>query len=160
MEESNKPTVYLAGRISGLTFADATGWRNYVTDLLEDEFEVLNPMAKPDLAIIEELTSPTEPVADSYHGELSAANIFRADMEDVLNANFVIADLAHGVVFGTPFEVGVAWYNGSTIVFVDPENKFGKHPFVAGLAQADDAKETYLVKTYDEAVEVLKQLII
>ncbi len=40
----NKPKCYLFGRISELTYNQATGWRNEATKLLCPYFTLLNPM--------------------------------------------------------------------------------------------------------------------
>jgi nucleoside 2-deoxyribosyltransferase len=138
---------------------EAMAWRNQMQAALEEDFEVLNPMGKPMMRELYLEKGKDTVVADSYEGDLSASNIFSTDMEDVLAANYIVADLTHGTVFGTPFEVGVAWAQGAVVVFIDPEDKFGKHPFVGGLVEADDPDSAFIVRSYDEAIDTLRQLV-
>lgn len=76
-----KPTVYLAGGITGLTPAQAAGWRLEARKLLHPEFNVLDPVP---LVFNGEHFTAENPTAR----EINDSNIYQIKNSDIILAEF------------------------------------------------------------------------
>ena len=127
---SQVPSVYLAGQITGLSYDEASAWRNEATDYLTAMgFSVFNPLRDRDMAAPPSYVVP-----------------FKRDVEDIKQADYVLAYQLESV--GTLIELGMAYAQGKYIVLVAPST----HPFLQGVAGA-------VVSSLDEAYEELQGLL-
>jgi nucleoside 2-deoxyribosyltransferase len=122
-------TVYLAGGISGLSYKEATDWRNEATDLLcQWGHTVLDPMRDKEMLANEETLS-------FNYGErnerVSPYAIFNRDVADVNKSDVVFARLDTAKSVGTPWEIGYAYAKQKKIILVVTEELLS-HPFVVG----------------------------
>lgn len=137
--------VYLAGAMTGLSKAQAQGWRNSFKEQLPKglNVKVFDPTDKlngllPDAAIIEN-SYPESPT-------LTAEEVFRQDMEDLLDSHFVVIyhpGLCEGANsgWGTAFEAGVAYMSGAVVIHIFyggehaqyVQGQKAKHPLKVGF---------------------------
>lgn len=116
-----RPIVYLAGRICGLPYKVATGWREELVQTFDYKFQFINPMEGCQALNIKKRIIH---VNDNPTGE----DIFVRSMQGVIHSDIVVANLLDGVVFGTPVEVGVAWAMGKEIYIIHRASE-PYHPF-------------------------------
>lgn len=123
------PTVYLAGRISGISYTQATTWRNKTQAFLEKQgFKVLNPMrGKESLSDSEAIPLPKQP----ENPALDPLTIFQRDVSDIEQSDILFARLDPGFSLGTPWEIGFAFARYKRIILIVPET-LRYHPFVVG----------------------------
>ena len=146
-------SVYLAGPITGLTYAEAQdGWRavaeewgglhgvrmlsplrgkEYLRDVgrLEKQYLHLSPLSSP-------------------HG------IVHRDFNDVRNADCILANFldATGASIGTAFEFGAAFALRTPIITVREKGSVHDHPFIT-------IPSTYVFDNMDEALDALAFLL-
>lgn len=92
----NKPTVYLCGPITGLSYRDATWWREYCTSALEAfGIGVLDPMRAT-----EELKN--EPILKAEYKDVMFADsaIVTRDRFDVMRCDMLFGNLLQGKQLG------------------------------------------------------------
>ena len=124
--------VYLAGPISGLSYADAHTWRlSAITYLERHGHEALDPMVKisDDGRVFQWQERP-------WPSEGSDSECVTFDLEKQLrNADAVLVGFPTGFMssIGTAVEVGVAWERSIPIIIWNPE-RADIHPFIAQLA--------------------------
>ena len=136
-------TVYLAGRIAGLTPYEARSWRVTVAENMRQVgIKTLDPMRGK--------TYLTEGVAIKNSAG-DPADIFDRDMNDIYSADCVFANLAAGTAFGTPVELGYAHGLDKDIVIFSPDEDMLLHPFVLGIS-------TYATSSYTHATMACKVL--
>lgn len=122
--------VYLAGPITGLSYAGAVDWRLRAMDIFRDHgITAYSPMrAKTALEGMEPLGSWDYP----EDGPLSGKAMYNRDLYDVRRADVVLANLlgATRVSVGTMYEMGYAKaLRVPVIVAMEPDNPH-KHIFV------------------------------
>lgn len=144
--------VYLAGGISGLTFEEATAWREELTaKILRLGHRVLNPLDGK-----EHLKGDGQ-IGHGYKNDpmCTAEAIFTRDTEDIMNSDILFVRLDTAKSIGTPFEMGYAYaLRKKLIVVTKPE--LATHPFVEGV------KLTYgnrIYTNYDKAVKELEKYL-
>lgn len=131
-----KPTVYLAGPISGLEYDGACGWREQVAPYLRDVAIVASPMRnKEALAGIGKLEGTCQ------YGELeimsAPAPVFARDRYDVKRSDILLVNLLGATErsIGTIFEIGYAVAHGKVIVLaIEDEGNCHDHLFVTAAA--------------------------
>jgi nucleoside 2-deoxyribosyltransferase len=131
-----KPTVYLAGPITGLNYHGASEWREDVYYQLADIATILSPMRnKESLAHIESLEGHVQ------YGELeimsSPSPVFARDRYDVKRADVLLINLlgATRVSIGTVFEIGYAVALGKLLVVaMEDSGNPHDHLFVTAAA--------------------------
>lgn len=109
---------YLAGRISGLSWNEASEWRDLMVRFCYT-VNWYNPLDK--IRALEGV----ERINTCETGTMSNEDIFKTDTLSILMSSFIVANLLPGVVFGTPFEIGYAWGNGISVILITRE----EHPF-------------------------------
>ncbi len=154
---STKPTVYLAGPITGLTYRGATDWRNQVKYELAPDVIGASPMRGKDyLAALPGLIggSPEE----AYMKEVisSQRGILGRDRNDVRTADVVLMNVlgAKIVSIGTMIEAGWAdAYRIPIVLVMEPgvENVHN-HVMLDGLA-------TYRLDNLQDAVHLIRILL-
>lgn len=120
-------TIYLAGKIHGLDYEEATGWRNKIKAEAPKEYVFLDPMdGKEFLRDV-----PTIPIQT----EMSNNQIFHTDIHSVRKAGMIIANLNHLPMVRTWFELGFAYDTTTMLVYIcSPDNPYRNHPFVTESA--------------------------
>lgn len=144
--------IYLAGTITGITYDDATTWRNtaasYITTAGHD---ALDPMRGK-----EDLNLGNTPIAPSYrrHVRHNAHSIFQRDIKDIEDSDVLLVN-CRGWFFGTQWELGYASALGLPQVIFNLDDNFVEHPMIAGnplcyvCDRMSDALETLLGDNYD-----------
>ena len=148
------PTVYLAGPILGLSYDDATAWRDEATNVLTAlGYDVRVPMR----AVRDRLEA-----YDEMPTELNNAYAFQRDTYDVKNSDVVLVNLVSPEAsVGTTFEMGAAWALGKMVVTVLPKEAktWGKYKVNGQLHPFIEGGSNILVYTLDEAYQVLETLL-
>lgn len=153
--------VYLAGAISGLSYADSMGWREEVAEqLTELGYDVYSPM-RHKRHLKEKFGDQVLP-----HTSSAFRDPFARDTLDIKRADFIIANMVEapgiGPSVGTLVELGLAYGLGKHIIVVDERlddhndqlytgrPDFKMHPFISGVA-------TDIVPSLKEAVALLAE---
>ena len=154
------PSVYLGGPIAGLTYDEASDWREAATEACAAlGYSVYSPMRGKDV-----LRPQYTHRVFGFNAEVSNGLLgpFARDMHDIRRCDVMIAHIgtSEDVSIGTMIELGAAYALGKFVVVVLP-NVRGRpyadtagrlHPFVAGVATA-------VVGTIEEAYGVLEALL-
>ena len=141
--------VYLAGAISGISYDDATYWRNYLTDAVKhlSQMNILNPME------------------DKQQFKNESSISFLSDLNrglDIFGDDLVAVDISHMVVInllgdtvsrGTWFEYGYAYANNKPMIIItDDEQAY--HPFILGAK----TKKLSLIEVVGNVDDAISQL--
>jgi len=122
-----KPTIYLAGGISHLSYEAATGWRRDLIEQAGDRAIILDPMrGKEVLKGVEAIAVATP--------EFSHDEIFGRDIADIESSDYMIVNWDSVNSIGTPMEVGFAYANGVMVVSYCATS-LKSHPFLIGMSQ-------------------------
>lgn len=146
----NKQTVYLGGPITGLTYKEATEWRQLVYDSVSANFEIRDPMRKKQCLAIS--TTPINAI-DNSRIETSTDFIMMRDYEDVKKADILFVNLLNAgkASIGTIAEIAWAYQVRKPVIVVMEQGNPHWHPFIIGMA-------SILVHTLSEGINVLNQL--
>ena len=135
--------VYLAGPISGLSYAEASHWRREVQRRLSfHKIKTLNPLLPPD-----GLT--TVKMGGGFKGDIIRDRDFILRQADVMLVNFLGAK---AVSVGTCVEVG--WADAirlPIITVMEDEGNLHDHSFIRELSG-------WIVPSIDEAFKIILQL--
>jgi hypothetical protein len=129
----SKPSVYLGGHITGLTFDEALAWRTIARARLEPDIEVIDPLRG-----LESLRGKGVIVGSYKDNPLTTSRgIMSRDRADVKRSNAVLMNLLElpkMVSRGSCVEVGWsdAWRK-ILILLMEPENVH-QHPMVCEAA--------------------------
>lgn len=144
--------VYLAGPISGQTYDQAEGWREFARRALETHgVEAFSPMRAKEYLKYEGTIGP---YVQSPNVMSSAKGITTRDRWDCTRADVVLANFAEDggrVSVGTCVELGWADLARVPVVAVLPEGNVHEHPMVEELVGMR-------VDTLGEALEVIKAM--
>jgi nucleoside 2-deoxyribosyltransferase len=143
--------VYLAGPISGKTFDESEGWRDYARRMLHltgTGIEAYSPMRAKEYLRDEGTIDPfvQSPEVMSTPSGITTRDRWDCTRADVVLANF--ADSGDRVSIGTCIELGWADISRVPVVGVLPEDNVHNHPMVWELVG-------FRVPTLDEAIEVI-----
>ena len=106
-------TVYLAGKMTGLTIQEMTKWRIAATALLSDDFHTYNPAATP------------------LSNRLTDREIVDSNKFQIRNSDVVLVELDHeDVSIGTIGEIVFARENGKPVIAWGSAKKVIEHPWV------------------------------
>ena len=125
--ETAKPTIYLAGGISHLSYEEATGWRRDLIEQAGDRAIILDPMRG------KEVLEGTKAIA-LHPPEFSHDDIFGRNIADIESSNYMIVNWDSVKSIGTPMEVGFAYAEG-VIVTSYCTTIYKSHPFMVGMSQ-------------------------
>lgn len=158
----NKPLVYLAGPITGLTYGNCTDWRQQAISSLADVgIDGLSPMRG------KEYLKNRSVIADSYEKGVGSVlsgqrGIFARDRNDCMRADLVLVNMlgATRVSIGTVMEIAWADSNKTPIVLImeegDPRvDKYNIHEH-AMLREACP----FRVTTLEDALDVTKIILL
>ena len=127
-----KPTIYLGGPMSGMTWRQAMEWRWTAQTRLEHSWRLINPcrtqipMDKLDEVIIASTQKDGDLDLHLTATGITAQDEFFIDQSDWLLVNFLGAER---VSIGTVWEMGYAWAKGKKIVTVVEPGSINDHPF-------------------------------
>jgi len=153
----SKPTIYLAGPMTGLTWEQATQWREKAALILTPSWRVVTPVkgqlqsAQSDVITASTMDDTQEhlPLAHTATG-ITAQDEFYVRQSDWVLANFTGSTR---VSQGTVWELGFAWGLGKQIISVIPKGDVHDHPFIRRRSHV-------FVQELDEAIEYLRDMAI
>lgn len=155
----SRPSVYLAGPITGLTYEGGNEWREIARDELEragiDAFSPLRMKGYLEkFGVLEAKNQGTYNYAGA-HPLSEDKGIMCRDRNDVMNRDMVLANFAGAerVSVGTCIEIGWADAARKPIVAVIEEENMHRH------AMMDEACG-YQVRTLEEAIEIVKAVLL
>ena len=144
-----KQTIYLAGRITGLSYEEATLWRKEVAFVLKDKYRILDPMRdKEELIGVKDIGVNIEGVG------LSNKEIFNRDVSDINKSDIILVNLLTGHTFGTAWEIGYTWgtntyKNNPKKIYIVADSRLAQHPFV------EFSTHTVVYSSLDEVLQEL-----
>ena len=156
-----KPSVYLAGPITGLSYEDSIGWREQAIEALSPDIDAFSPMrAKSYLRGTVQIGMSYESIPLSSQRGIMCRDFFDCTQRDLLLVNF---KGAKNVSIGTVMEV--AWAYGA------------RKPIVAVMeptVQADNIADRgnphnhamvmeaipFVVPTMDEALFIIRAMLL
>lgn len=132
--------IYLAGPITGLTWAEATEWRVDLTERFKDASNGKhNYIALSPLRGKEYLSDETD-IKHSYeeHQMSSPKMINTRDMFDVRRSSLLIVNLknAKRISIGTVLEIGAAFILNKPIILIMEKENCHKHSMISEQASA------------------------
>lgn len=143
--------VYLAGPISGLSYNECTGWRQYIRRSLPDGIVGYSPMRAK-----EYLAGETE-IEHSYEEKLfsSQRGLFARDMHDCLQSDALVANFigSKKVSIGTVMEITAFWWQRKPIVLIMTHGSVHDHPMIREACP-------FVVQTLDEAIHVISTILL
>ncbi len=145
-------SVYLAGPITGLTYAGCTDWRDHASDeLAKHGITCYSPMRA------KEYLSSKGKLIGSYedHPTATAKGITSRDRFDVQTCDLVIMNLlgAERVSIGTMIEVGWADAWRKPIVLATEKQNIHTHPMLSEIA-------SFTVHSLADAIAVTRAILI
>ena len=150
------PKAYLAGPISGRTYAGATDWREEMRWRLAPEIVGVSPMRGKDyLASMDGGIGGSPDEAYMRNAISSQRGIIGRDRNDVRTADAVLMNLlgADRVSIGTMIEAGWAdAWRIPVVLVIEPEGNIHHHVMLDGLV-------TYRVPSLDEAETLVRVLL-
>jgi nucleoside 2-deoxyribosyltransferase len=156
----SRPSVYLAGPITGLTYADGAEWREVAKAALDDAgIDGFSPLRmKQYLEAFGVLEAKDQDGKYNYEGAhplSSDKGIMARDRNDVMRRDLTIANLlgAEKVSIGTCIEIGWADAYRKPLILVMEDDNVHRH------AMAEEAAG-YRVHTLDEAIEIAKAVLL
>lgn len=145
-----KHYVYLAGPITGLTYEDATDWRNVAAQALDsDKIETLSPLRGKNY-----LLGRGALHAGDYPEVMSTAKgINRRDFFDCTRSGAVLVNLlgATKVSIGTVMEIAWAFQARIPVIVVMEKDNIHRHAMI-------EDSITYMTNSLDEAYELVRFL--
>lgn len=115
--------VYLAGSIEGISWEEATKWRNECKYYLDEhEIDCLDPCRRVSFVN-----------SDERHAD---ARIFKADLQDIRYSSVILANLSDripGRKWGTVCEIAHAHTKNKIIIVIMDKDQF-HHPFITQYA--------------------------
>lgn len=141
-------TVYLSGSIGGLSYAEASGPRDYATSLLlKRGWDVLDPMRGYEILSTLETIEEGERV-QTLLGVTDTA-ITQRDRDDIRRSDVLLIFSGDRATWGTAFEweFAVALYK-PVVVICAPASPTRKHPWCRTMS-------SYFAANVDEAVEFI-----
>lgn len=147
-----KPTVYLAGPITGTTYGECTDWREYARKLLETDIACFSPMRGKTYLLNE--TS----VKDTYDQIVlsSQRGIFARDSFDCRRCDAILVNLTGAVRVSIGTVMEIAWANAHNKVIVLVMEKEGNIHEHAMLREACP----FRVETLDEGLSLIRTILL
>lgn len=151
VEDHPLSLVYLAGPISGLSYAGATDWRAYVHEEMPSWIKVLSPMRNKDYLGTEAA------ISDAYESTLlsNQSAITNRDRFDVRRSDMILANFlgATKVSIGTCIELGWADAFGTPVVMaIEDNSNLHDHAIVREIAG-------WRANNLDDAIAIVKAVL-
>jgi nucleoside 2-deoxyribosyltransferase len=153
-----KKGVYLAGPITGLSYADARyTWRHQFASLLKSgghDIECFSPMRQKDFLAGQQCEGDAKSLRDHDEALARPSGILTRDFNDVRSRDAVVACFlgAKRVSIGTVWEIGVAYSHKKPLVVVMEPGNLHDHLFITETAG-------YVVPTLAEAAHIIASLL-
>jgi len=148
-----KPSVYLAGTITGSSFTEATGWREDVTQILEASGIACFSPLRTKTYLLEETC-----IADSYEEKVmsSQRGIYARDFYDCRSKDAVFVNLlgATKVSIGTVMEI--AWataYSKPIVLVMEKEGNLHDHAMIREACP-------FIVHSLEEGIHIMKSILL
>lgn len=149
-----RPSVYLAGPISGLTYASASDWRKYAVNSLGMwGIEAYSPLRVKDYlhdqGILEKQYQGLHPLSDDK-------GIITRDRHDVLSRDMMLINFLgckDRISIGTCIEIGWADSARKPIVAVMEEHNVHRHAMVVEACG-------FIVSSFYEGLEIVKAVLL
>lgn len=96
-----KLAVYLSGAVNGITWQQATDWRNHAVEVLESAgYTVINPLR------------------ERAATEVTSRDIVNRDLRDITCSDIVLVEMDHAGIpyIGTAMEIRYAWEREKEII--------------------------------------------
>jgi nucleoside 2-deoxyribosyltransferase len=154
-----RPSVYLAGPITGLTYGESSDWRDAVKEELDDAgIAAFSPLRMK--GYLESFGVLSAKGQDGYnysgaHPLSEDKGIMTRDRFDVRTRDMVLANFlgAERVSIGTCIEIGWADAFRKPVVAVMEDDNVHRHAML-------DEGCGFVVKTLDQAVEIVKAVLL
>lgn len=147
----NKPKIYAAGGMSGLTIEEASAWRKEIIEKVGENIEVLNPLR--DQIDSDETTVIKDSSARSIF--TNSKSLTRRDLNDIRNSDVVLFNFLNpkSISRGSLIELGfAAGLQKPIVVILDKSEEMYNHAFVKELAW-------YSISNINTAVKVIKSIL-
>lgn len=154
----NKPTVYLAGPITGLNYGESTDWRAYAISRLSREgIRGLSPMRGKEYLEAIAKDTPFTSDGDKYsiiHPLSTNRGITTRDRWDTMRCSVVLANFlgAKQVSIGTCMEIAWADSKRTPIVCVMEDGNPHEHGMILDVIG-------YRVRTLDEGLDLCAAIL-
>ncbi len=133
--------VYLAGQMSGLTLEQMSQWRDEATDLLQENFTVINPVNYYNFEIDPNTYTNRE--------------VKKFDLEAVKRSDIILVNLEYPKSIGTAIEVHMAYDVWDKPVVAYGGKKEDLHPWLQDVHPWIQESLTKWCNTLDEAVDYI-----
>lgn len=148
----NKYLVYLAGPITGLSYKEATAWREYVRNYFDERIETVSPLRKK--SYLKDLDN----IEKSYDNQWllsSSKSIYRRDKFDCLRADLIFVNFlgATKISIGTSMEIAWAAEKGTPIVLVMDKYNIHNHPMIKEAAD-------FIVEELDDGISLVHDILL
>jgi len=150
-----KPSVYLCGPMSGLTWQEALAWRKKCEAELYSRWRLINPVRSQIATSSIHDIIPVQLQSDNDYKDLkdtatgvTAQDEFFIDQSDWLLCNFLNADK---VSIGSVWEMGYAWGTHKKILTVLEPGSIHDHPFIRRRSHV-------FTPSLNEAIEFFKAI--
>lgn len=144
--------VYLAGPISGLSFDNATDWRNTMVDkLVAVGIDAYSPLrAKTYLKHVDVIADHYPEFALSSHKGITSR-----DRHDVMQCDVLFVNVlgANKVSIGTAIEMGWADAFRKPIVLVMDKDNVHNHAMIKEIS-------SFIVSTLEEGIDIVKAILL
>lgn len=127
-----KPSVYLAGPISGLTFGEASAWREKMKRALHPDIDAFSPLRDKESHLPADEPLSPDAIGDG-HPLVAENGLFMRDFFDVQRADLLLVNLlgTKRVTQGTLYEIAWAFQLRKPIVAIlEPTGNPHEHPFL------------------------------
>lgn len=147
--------VYLAGPITGVSYKETTGWREWMQEYLGDRFELLSPLrAKTYLDSEEKIWDSYEeghPIQVALSGR---KGINARDHWDCSRADIIFVNLlgAKRVSIGTCMEIAWGFTYRKPVIVCMEEDNIHRHGMIMESA-------THIVDQFEYGVAILEALV-
>lgn len=149
-----RPSVYLAGAITGMSYEATVAWRERVEQEIAYYADVYSPMRRKEYLSQEQQIDGSP---QAYNGQILSTpkGIVGRDTFDIRSVDVLLVNLlgAKRVSIGTVAEIGYAYAHHKPMVVVMEADNIHQHPFIAEMS-------TYIVATVEEGIELVKTLLL
>jgi len=157
-----KKLVYLAGPIGGLTWDEATQWREHASNLLNnDDIKCLSPLRDFDdgrsLRSSHHVVDGGRLTNEGKDTALPFIDLFRRDYQDARSADFILFNFlgAKKQSVGTVCELAWAYAWVTPLVVVIDNENINHNPFLAPMMTALGTRP--IVETLQEGINVVRR---
>lgn len=148
-----RPSIYLAGPMIGLTWEECLGWREHVEVELGRDWKIISP-ARPQKDVDRSKMIKLQTRKDNkLHLVDTATGVVASDTFFIKQSDWILANLTNAPKpsIGTMWELGYAYALQKNIIVVMDDNNVHNHPFTRRGVDL-------FCPTLDEAIEYFKRI--